>query len=236
MVVWAALYSCAKAPWLWSIWILNIQCSKQCPKYTGWMGLLSDHRGSTVHYRLKLPISFLSHSPCLRHPHLLSPLSVCPPLLHCLHLSFHLPPSTAFISVNIILSFRVVFLQPSLSLSPCLLAIISLLCVAFVHAYLSGYFIICFSLDCIHWDFATVAARYFSPCVYICLSAVVFWSCQAVCSLSPALFYNFFWRRVTVYRSAVTLNTDTIDTHANTQTEFLRQKKNKPNEYVIVQK
>lgn len=81
MAVWAALYSCAKAPGQGSIWILNIQWSRQCLKYTGWMGLPSDHRGSTVHYLLKLSISSLSHShsPCLRHPDLLSlrlPLSL----------------------------------------------------------------------------------------------------------------------------------------------------------------
>lgn len=51
-----------KAPMLESIWIVNTQWSRQCLKYTGWMGLPSDHRGYTVHYLLKLSINFLSHS------------------------------------------------------------------------------------------------------------------------------------------------------------------------------
>lgn len=45
------------APGPGSIWILNIQWSRQCLKYTGSMGLPSDHKGSTVHYLLKLPIN-----------------------------------------------------------------------------------------------------------------------------------------------------------------------------------
>lgn len=127
MVVWAALYSCAKAPWLWSIWILNIQCSKQCPKYTGWMGLLSDHRGSTVHYRLKLPISFLSHSPCLRHPHLLSPLSVPLSYIVCIFLSTSLRP----LHLSLWISFCLfgLFFFSSLCLSALVFLPLSLSCV-----------------------------------------------------------------------------------------------------------
>lgn len=116
----------------------------------------SDHRGSTVHYLLKLPISLRSHSHCLRHSHLLaSPV--------CLSLFFfYLPLSVCLhLSGNITLSLRVVFpsaLSVSLSLS---LAIISLLCVAFAHDLsLWLFYCLCFSPYCVHWDFfATVAAH-----------------------------------------------------------------------------
>lgn len=87
------------APGPGSIWILNIQWSRQCLKYTGSMGLPSDHKGSTVHYLLKLPINCslarsLTHSPCLCHPHLLSlRLSVSLCLTVCV--SFYLPLSVS---------------------------------------------------------------------------------------------------------------------------------------------
>lgn len=210
MAVWAALYSCAKAPGQGSIWILNIQWSRQCLKYTGWMGLPSDHRGSTVHYLLKLSISFLSHSPCLRHPDILSlrlPLSHSRSL--CVHLSFYLPPSVCLhLSLWISHSLSgLFFISPfclsvlSGSLSVLVSAFISLLCVACAHDLsLWLFYCLCFSPCCVHWDFATVSAWYFSLCFYICLSAFAtahqwlflshFWSSQAAYSLSPTLIHN----------------------------------------------
>lgn len=99
MAVWAALYYSAKAPGLGSIWISNIQWSRQCLKYTGWMGLPSDHRGSTVHYLLKLPINCPSHSlslsvsPSLTLHCLKWPLSACLSLSPTVCISFYLPLS-----------------------------------------------------------------------------------------------------------------------------------------------
>ena len=144
------------------------------------MGLPSDHRGSTVHYLLKLPISFPSHSPCLTLPS----LSVC------LSVSLSLPASLFFMSlsesVRLHLCQRIshsrfglfFFISPfclsgssgslSLSSSPAViylscLSVCSWLCLAFSP-----------SVCCAHWDFATVAAWFFSPPGPIFLSLPLF--------------------------------------------------------------
>lgn len=89
-----------------SIWILNIQWSRQCLKYTGRMGLPSDHRGSTVHYLLKLPINLPSHS----HSVCVT-LTYSPPVsfsdVVSISLSFFLIFS--FLSVCIYLEYRTLF-------------------------------------------------------------------------------------------------------------------------------
>lgn len=146
-IVKAAMHSCVKAPGQGSIWLLNLQWSRQCLKYTGWMGLPSNRRGTTVHYLLKLPINFLSHSPCLCH-------------LQLVYLSHSLSPSclSPFISANITHSFCFVYQKPLLF--PCLTLFLpsslprALSCI--VLAYLFGHFNICCSLCCVHWVFLFV--------------------------------------------------------------------------------
>lgn len=162
MSVWASLYYSANAPGLGSIWILNIQWSRQSLKCTGWMGLPWDHKGSTVHYLLKLPINCSSHSLSLSvSPSLTLPLSemvsVCRSLSDCLHLflspslclpaficEYHTLILGCFSSVlSVSLNCLGLFLPSSLPLS--------LFCVPLLlMIYLSGCFTVCVSLCCVH--------------------------------------------------------------------------------------
>lgn len=141
------------------------------------MGLPSDHRGSTVHYLLKLPISFPSHSPCLTLP------SDCLSLSVCLRLSFSCPSLCLSICIYLseyhsliwvcffhqpFLSVWIVWLSLSVLVSCRYHSLVSKL----VLMTLSGYFTVCV-LCWLRFCYSGCLI-FLSPCSHISLSAFVY--------------------------------------------------------------